>query len=154
MKQFVTKYIKGCHKCQKTKSNTTKPKVPTYPITIKQNAQPFSTIAWDLIINLPHSNGYNLILTITDHDCTKAAIFLPCMKTIDLEGIAALYAIHIFPHFGLPQRIISDRDPHFMSKFSKELYTLLSIKQNISTAYHPQMDGQSERLNQWLEQYL
>jgi Integrase zinc binding domain len=154
MKNFITQYVKGCPKCQETKSNTTKPKIPTYPITIKPNAQPFETIAWDLITDLPPSKGHNSILTITDHDCTKAAIFLPCRKDIDLEGIATLYATHVFPHFGIPRRIISDRDPRFVSRFSKELCAQLQIEQNISTAYHLQMDGQSERSNQWLEQYL
>ena len=74
----------------------------------KPNAQPFKTIAWDLIVDLPVSNRYNSILTITDHDCTKAAIFLPCNKDIDSAGIAALYAVHVFPHFRIPRRIISD----------------------------------------------
>jgi Integrase zinc binding domain len=102
MKHFITQYIKGCPKCQETKSNTTKPKVPMYPITVKPNVQPFETIAWDLIVDLPISNGYDSILTIMDHNCTKAAIFLPCRKDIDLEGIAALYTTHVFPHFGIP----------------------------------------------------
>jgi hypothetical protein len=154
MKRFITQYVKGCPRCQETKSLTTKPKIPTYLITTKPNTQPFETIAWDLIVDLPPSNGYDSILTITDHDCTKAAIFLPCNKNIDSEGIATLYATNIFPHFGILRRIISDRDPRFTSKFSRELCALLSIDQNISTAYHPQTDGQSERSNQWLEQYL
>jgi Integrase zinc binding domain len=154
MKKFITQYVKGCPKCQETKSNTTKPKIPTHPITVKANAQPFETIAWDLITDLPLSNGHNSILMITDHDCTKAAIFLPCRKDIDSVGIATLYATHVFPHFGIPRRIISDRDPRFVSRFSKELCVQLQIEQNISTAYHPQTDGQSERSNQWLEQYL
>ena len=127
MKWFVTQFIKGCPKCQKTKSNTTKPKIPTYPIITKPNAQLFETITWDLIVDLPPSNSYDSILTITDHDCTKVAIFLPDNKDIDSEGIAALYAIHVFPHFGIPQRIISDQDPQFTSKFSKELCALLTI---------------------------
>jgi Integrase zinc binding domain len=108
MKKFVTQYVKGCPKCQETKSNTTKPKIPTYPITVKLNAQPFETIAWDLITDLPLSNGHDSILTITDHDCTKAAIFLPYRKDINSEGIATLYATHVFPHFGIPRRIILD----------------------------------------------
>jgi Integrase zinc binding domain len=108
MKKFITQYIKGCPRCQETKSLTTKPKIPTYPITIKPNTHPFETIAWDLIVDLPPSKGYDSILTITDHDCTKAAIFLPCNKNIDSEGITTLYATHIFPHFGIPRRIISD----------------------------------------------
>ena len=85
MKKFITQYVKGCPKCQETKSNTTKPKIPTYPITVKPNAQPFETIAWDLITDLPLSNRHDSILTITDHDCTKAAIFLPCNKRYRLR---------------------------------------------------------------------
>jgi len=65
-----------------------------------------------------------------------------------------LYATYVFPHYGLPKKVISDRDPRFASNFSREMCSLLGIKQNISTAYHPQTDGQSERTNQSLEQYL
>jgi hypothetical protein len=108
MKRFITQYVKGCPECQETKANTTKPKVPIYPIMTKPNAQLFKTITWDLIVDLPVSNGYDSILTITDHNCAKAAIFLPYNKDIDSTGIAALYAMHVFPHFGIPRRIISD----------------------------------------------
>jgi transposase InsO family protein len=108
----------------------------------------------DLITDLPESQGYDCILTITDHDCSKAAIFAPCHKTIDSEGVAKLYAKEVFPHYGLPHRVISDRDPRFASKWTKELCRILGVDQNISTAYHPQTDGQSECTNQWLEQYL
>jgi RNase H-like domain found in reverse transcriptase/Reverse transcriptase (RNA-dependent DNA polymerase)/Integrase zinc binding domain len=154
MKQFITQYVKGCPQCQETKAGTTKPKVPIYPITTKPNAQPFETIALDLIVDLPLSHGYDSILTITDHDCTKAAVFLPCTQKIDSEGVAALYAQHVFPYFGIPRRVISDRDTRFTSKFTTALCKRLSIDQNLSTAYHPQTDGQAERTNQWLEQYL
>jgi hypothetical protein len=124
------------------------------PITPKEQAPPFSTIALDLITDLPESQGHDSILTITDHDCTKAAIFLPCSKTITGEGIAQLYVDHVFPHFGVPRKVISDRDPRFTGKFMRKLCKQLRIEQNISTVYHSQTDGQSERTNQWLEQYL
>ena len=114
----------------------------------------FGIIALDLIVNLPPSEGYDSILTITDHDCTKAALFFPCKQTITSQGVAALYAKHIFPHFSIPNQVISDRDTRFMSNFATELCTQLDVTQNISTTYHPQTDGQSERINQWLEQYL
>jgi hypothetical protein len=61
---------------------------------------------------------------------------------------------HVFPHFGHPQHVISDRDPWFTAQFMCQMCTLLGITQNISTAYHLQTDGQSERANQWVEQYL
>ncbi len=68
--------------------------------------------------------------------------------------MARLYMHHVFKRFGLPTKLISDRDTHFTSKFAKELCQRLGISQNISTAYHPHMDGQLEWTNQWLEQYL
>src|SRR6266436_836741 len=116
--------------------------------------QPFECIALDFITKLPPSEGYDSILTITDHNCSKGSIFIPCKETIDAIGVAELYGKHVFPHYGLPQKVISDRDPRFTATAMRELCKNLNIKQNISTAYHPQMDGQSERTNQWLEQYL
>jgi hypothetical protein len=111
-------------------------------------------IAMDLITDLPASQGYDSILTIVDHGCSKAAIFLPCQKAIDAKGVATLYAERIFPFYGIPRRIISDRDPRFTAQFTKEICTILNIDQNLSTAYHPQTDGQSERAKQRVEQYL
>jgi len=75
-------------------------------------------------------------------------MFMPCNETVDAAGVAKLYATYVFPHYGLPKKVISDRDPRFASNFSREMCSLLGIKQNISTAYHPQTDGQSERTNQ------
>jgi hypothetical protein len=89
-RDFVTKYVQGCATCQSTKSGTTCPKIPIMPITPKEQAPPFATIALDLITDLPLSQGYDSILTITNHDCSKAAVFLPCLKTITGEGIAQL----------------------------------------------------------------
>ena len=108
----------------------------------------------DFIVKLPKSQGYDSILTITDQGCTKMAIFLPCNETIDAEGVAWLYFNYVFPRFGVPSKIIIDRNPRFTSQFMKELCAQLRIEQNTSTVYHPRTDGQSERTNQWLEQYL
>src|SRR6266404_3867101 len=129
-------------------------RAPLYPVTMQAEVQPFQTIALDFITKLPLSEGQDTILTITDQGCTKMALFIPCSETITAEGVAHLYLHHVFKHFGLPLKIISDRDTHFTSKFAKELCRRLGISQNISTAYHPRTDGQSERTNQWLEQYL
>jgi len=82
------------------------------------------------------------------------ALFIPCNEEIMAEQVAYQYLINVFNRFGLPSKVISDRDTHFTSKFIKDLCKRLGIAQNISTAYHPRMDGQSERTNQWLEQYL
>ena len=153
MKQTITDYIKGCTTCQSRKNNPTNPKPPPYPIPSESYTLPFTSIAMDIIMKLPKSHTYDTILTITD-TFSKASIFIPCNETIDATNTALLYATHVLPHFGLPSRIISDRDPRFTATFSTELCHLLQINQNISTAYHPQTDGQSEWTNQRLEQYL
>jgi transposase InsO family protein len=99
----------------------------------------------DLITGLPKSEGHDTILTIVDHGCSRAAIFLPCSATITSTSIAQLYLEHLFHWFGLPQKIISDRDPRFTSHFTRELTKGLGINQNLSTAFHPQIDGLSEQ---------
>ena len=154
LRREVTDYMKGCTECQRNKVNTRPTRAPLQPIFAKPEAMPFETVAIDFITKLPVSQGYDSILTVTDHDCSKATIFIPCVEEISGEETAALYAKHVFTRFGLPSKIISDRDPRFASKFTRELCKVLGIQQNISTAYHPRTDGQSERSNQWLEQYL
>ena len=101
MKQFVIDYVKGCAQCQANKVNTHKTRPPLYPIK-PQNTLPFETIALDFITKLPESRGFDTILTITDHDCFKAALFIPCREEIDRPGVAQLYLRHVFPHYGLP----------------------------------------------------
>ena len=154
MGKEVYKYVKGCAQCQQNKVNTQAKKAPLNPITPIENTLPFQTITMDFIVKLPLSEGYDLILTITDHDCMKMILAIPCQETINAEGVANLYLRQVFPCFGLPSKVISDRDPRFVSRFMKEICRLLGITQNISTAYHPRTDGQSEWTNQWVEQYL
>jgi hypothetical protein len=151
MRKDITDYVQGCADCQRHKVNNRPTKAPLRPIYPKLEAMPFETITLDFITKLPESQGYDSILTITDHDCTKAAIFIPCREEINAEGTAALYIQHVFVHFGLPRKVISDRDPRFISKFMQEVCRITGIERNPSTAYHPRTDGQSERSNQWVE---
>jgi RNase H-like domain found in reverse transcriptase/Integrase zinc binding domain len=151
---WITEYIKGCATCQQNKNLTHRIKTPIFQIPSTINAKPFSHIAMDLITGLPKSQGHDAILTIVDHGCSQAAIFLPCSMTITGTGITQLYLEHLFRWFGLPQKIISDRDPRFTLHFTRELTKGLGINQSLSTAFHPQTDGLSERTNQWVEQYL
>jgi hypothetical protein len=124
--------------CQSTKPHLNHPKPPIFPITTNLHALPFETIALDFIIKLPNSKGFDSVLTVTDQGATKAAIFIPCKEAIDAEGVARLYAQQVFPHYGIPTKVISDRDVRFTAKFTKELSRTLGIEQNLSTAYHPQ----------------
>ncbi len=152
MKQDIKQYVKGCTTCQANKVNTGPLKPAMIPIT-PEHTLPFETVAMDFITKLPQSGKYDTILTITDHDCSKAAIFIPCQEAISAEEVAGLLLKYLYPRFGVPKKIILDRDTKFMSKYARGLCQALKICQNISTAYHPRTDGQSERTNQWLEQY-
>jgi hypothetical protein len=154
MRQEICDYVGGCADCQRNKVNTQARKALLTPIFPNPEVMPFETVAMDFIVKLPLSNGFDSILTITDHDCTRAAIFIPCNETITAEGVAELYLQHVFKQFGLPQKIISDCDPQLARKFARALCTTLGITQNMSTAFHPRTDGQSECTNQSLEQYL
>ncbi len=154
MQQWIADYVKGCATCQQNKIMTHKRKTPLYRITTKEGTLPFQQIAMDLITGLPQQHRHNAILTIVDHGCSHAAIFLPCSDTITGPGIAQLYLDYVYRWFGLPVKMISDRDPRFTSHFSKALSEKLGIERNLSTAFHPQTDGLSERKNQWIKQYL
>ena len=154
MRPDIMDFVKGCAICQATKPRTTQPKPPLYPITSNAGTLPFETIALDFITKLPQSHDHNSILSITDQGCSKAAIFLPCKEEIDALGVAKIYVQHVFPHYGIPKKVILDRDTRFTARFTQELCRILDVKQNISLAYHPQTDGQSERNNQWIEQFL
>ena len=154
MKEWIADYVKGCAICQQNKILTHRKKTPLYGITTPTDARPFQQIAMDLITGLPPRKGKDAILTIVDHGCSRAAVFIPCSTTITGPGIAQLYLHNVYRWFGLPTKIISDRDPRFTSHFGKALAAKLGISQNLSTAFHPQTDGISERKNQWIEQYL
>ena len=154
MKKWVKDYVKGCAICQQTKIQTHKRHTPINQIPTTPNTLPFQTVAMDLITGLPNRQGFNAILTIVNHRCSRAAIFLPCTTNISGPGIAQLYLDHIYQWFGLPSRIISDRDPCFMSHFRKAIMKKLGIQQNLSTTSHPQTDRLSKQKNQWIEQYL
>jgi len=154
MKEWIANYVKGCAICQQNKILMHRTKVPPYHIPTEPDTQPFQQVAMDLITGLPPMKGKDAILTIVDQGCSRAAIFLACDTTITGPGIAQLYMDHVFRWFGLPIKVISDRDPRFTSHFRKALAKRLDVQQNLSTAFHPQTDGLSERKNQWVEQYL
>ena len=102
LRRDVLEYVKGCAECQQNKVNNQPTHAPLVPIPPKVNALPFETVTLDFITKLPVSEGYDSILTITDHDCTKAAVFIPCNEEITVDGTAKLYVKHIFLQYRLP----------------------------------------------------
>src|SRR5712692_6570264 len=154
MQRFTFDYVDGCAVCQSTKNLPNQPSVPLSPISPDDDATPFSRVSLDFITELPNSEGFDAILVVVDHDVTKATVIVPCKTTITADQTAALYLNHVWKCFGLPHKIISDQGTQFTAHFTHALCCLLDINQNLSTAYHPQMDGQMEHLNQELEQFL
>jgi len=146
--------MRGCAKCQKSKTNLPQQKAPLQRFNVPASEGPFQYVSMDLITDLPRSDGYNSILTTIDQVCSKAVKSIPYHKTIDGPGMANEYLKHLIPWFGVPKWIISDQDLRFMSNFVKTLYKNLGVQQNLSTAFHPQTDGQMEWINTWVEQYL
>jgi transposase InsO family protein len=151
MQGQIRKYIAGCDLCQRTKPHREKPRNPLHPHEIP--SQPWEHISIDLITGLPESNGFNAILVIVDR-FSKMILLVAIRDTLTSFQTAEIYRDHVWSKHGLPKKIISDRGPQFAAQFMKELHKLIGIETNLSTAFHPQTDGQTERINQEVEQYL
>ena len=154
MRKFITQYVKGCAACQTFKVNTHPTKTGLMPIPHGGSSRPFQTITIDYITDLPPADGYDAIQVVVDHDVSKAVVYSKCSKTITAIGASNLLWNDVFSRFGLPSKIISDRGPQFAASAFQELHNKLGIKTSLSTAYHPQTDGQTERVNQELETAL
>jgi len=121
------------------------------PNTIPE--KPWSHISADFITKLPLAQGYDAILVVCDR-FSKMAHFIATTEKTSAEGLAKLFRDQVWKLHGLPESIVSDRGVQFAAEMMKELNNLLGIQMKLSTAYHPQTDGQTERVNQELEQYL
>ena len=148
MSRRVKQYVAACSKCQIAKPARENPAGLLQPI--ESPTEPCHTISLDFVTGLPSSHGYDAMLTVTD-TFSKAVRLIACNKTTSAEETAKLFLSHCYPIFGLPYKIISDRDSRFTSKFWETLMRLLGVELGISTAFHPQADGQSERTNQTVE---
>jgi hypothetical protein len=151
LKMAVENFVKQCQICQQAKSLHTKLAgllQPLPPPTL-----PWHEITLDFMEGLPSSEGANSILVVVDR-LTKYAHFLPLHHPYTAVSVAKLFVDQIVRLHGVPLTIISDRDKIFTSHFWKELFKAMGTLLHYSTAYHPQTDGQSERVNQCLEQYL
>jgi hypothetical protein len=99
------------------------------------------------------SEGFDSIFVVVDR-YTKQTHLIPTTKDVDAEGIAKIFLNHVWKHHGTPKKVISDRGTQFTSKFMGQVSKRLGINWSMSTAYHPRTDGQTERINQEVEQYL
>ncbi|KAH0603186.1 uncharacterized protein H6S33_008190, partial [Morchella sextelata] len=113
-------------------------------------AQPWQEVSMDFVTGLPESEGYDAIMVVVDR-LTKMRHLLPCNTTVNSEDVAQLYLRNIWKLHGLPTHVTSDRGTQFTAKFWKALCKHLDIEARISTAFHPETDGQTERLNAVME---
>lgn len=151
LKQDIHKFILSCEVCQMNKPEHVHTPGLLQPLPIPDEA--WSSIGIDFITGLPKSEGKEVILVVVDR-LTKYAHFMALAHPFKASDVAQVFMDTVYKLHGLPLNIISDRDPVFTSKFWKELMGKLGVKLNMSTAYHPQTDGQTERVNQCLETYL
>jgi hypothetical protein len=142
MSMEIRNHVKKCDACQRTKSLTHPPAGELQPLPIPK--RPWRSIGMDFLGPLPESkNGNDMILVIIDR-LTKMAHFIPTTMEVTSKHLAELFLRYVFQYHGLPDSIVSDRDPRFTSHFWKNLNKILGIKLLMSTAEHPQTDGQSE----------
>ncbi|GKC38983.1 putative reverse transcriptase domain-containing protein [Tanacetum coccineum] len=152
MKADIATYVNKCLTCAKVKAEhqrpsglLVQPKIPEWK---------WDNITMDFVTKLPKSSqGYDTIWVIVDR-LTKSAIFTPMRETDPLDKLARLYLKEVVTRHGIPVSIICDRDPRFASNFWRSLQNALGTNLDMSTAYHPQTDGQSERTIQTLEDML
>src|SRR6202041_1383234 len=107
----------------------------------------------DFIEHLPNSNGHTALLVVIDR-LSKQGIFIPTMDDITAPELARLFIIHVFSKHRVPTHVTCDRGSEFISHFFRSLGMALNIKIHFTSGYHPEGDGQTEHLNQTLEQYI
>jgi hypothetical protein len=153
----VKEYVGNCDICQRIKHPRHKPYGFLQEIPLPE--APWESVAFDFVTGLPPSvhpvdgTTYDAILVIVDR-FTKMTYLRSCRITITAEQFANLFLDTVYAKHGMPKEIISDRDKLFTSRFWKSFTELLGTKHKLSTSFHPQTDGQTERTNQTVEQYL
>ena len=150
----VGRYIRNCDPCQRSKAPRDKTNGLLVPLPVPK--QRWRDIAMDFIVGLPPAEGYNAICTIIDR-LTKERHYVPCWsgeQGLSAEEVAFIMIWNVFRLHGLPDTIVSDRGSQFISVVWKHMCARLRIKANMSTAFHPPTDGQTERANQDVERHL
>jgi hypothetical protein len=148
----VANYVSSCDLCQRTKGSTQAKPGLLQPLEIPERA--WDSISMDLITQLPPTErGHTAIVVFVDR-LTKMVKIVPTVSSVGAKEFAHIYMATVFANHGLPKNFVSDRDPRFTSEFFREVCRVLHIEQKLSTAFHPQTDGQTERMNRYLEDIL
>lgn len=148
----VHHYCKTCPACQRNKASSLKQPGLLQPLPIPERS--WSSVSMDLIVSLPLTKAGNDAIVVFVDRFSKMAHIVPVKSTITAEELANVFFQEVFRLHGLPSSIVSDRDSKFTSKFWSSLFELAGTKLKLSTANHPQTDGQTERMNRTLEEML
>ncbi|CAA0831250.1 Uncharacterized mitochondrial protein AtMg00860, partial [Striga hermonthica] len=152
MKRQVAKFVDGCLVCQQVKAERQKPRGLLQPLEVPM--WKWECITMDFLVELPRSrSGYDSIWVIVDR-LTKSAHFLPVRTTMKASDYAELFVKDIVKLHGVPVEIVSDRDAKFTSQFWRTLHRAMGTRLEFSSVFHPQTDGQSERVIQYLKDIL
>jgi hypothetical protein len=152
MKREIAKYVSECDTCQRVKASHLKASGTLQPLPIP--SWKWEDISMDFIVGLPNTpQKHDSIWVIIDR-LTKTAHFIPVRTIYTTKKYAEVYLDQIVRLHGIPKTIISDRGPQFIARFWEQLQSALGTKLIRSSAYHPQTDGQTERVNQILEDML
>jgi len=151
LKRDVTLWVQQCDSCQRNKTFPAKKQGQLKPNEIP--TKPWEIVSMDLLTDLPESEGYDTVLVVVDR-FSKMIRLIRTTKKITSFALARLCWDNIWKDFGLPRIILSDRGPQFASNFIKAHNEMLGITTSLSTAYHPQSDGQSERMIQEVQKTL
>ena len=145
-------YVRSCDSCQRNKTSNQKPIGLLKPLEIPTVR--FEQVSMDFITSLPETKAnHDAVMVIVDK-LTKLVMFIPTRTDMDTVATAKMFFNHWYRWFGLPKKIISDRDGRFISKFWKELFRLTQTRLAMSTSHHPQTDGQTEKANRTLEEMI
>jgi transposase InsO family protein len=147
----VARYVDACRACRR--STTPRDRTPGYLHPLPIPERPWQHITMDFKSFPLDKHGYDTLWVVIDR-LSKQAISIPCYKTVTARNMAEMYIQHIYRHRGAPQSIVSDRGPQFISQFWEEFTRILGVKLKLSTAFHPQTDGQTEIMNQYIDQRL
>ena len=152
LKKDVHDFITSCDQCQRNKGTNKHPYGLLQPLPIP--TRKWESVSMDFITSLPKTkNGHDTIVVFVDR-LTKTIRTEPTTITVTAPEVAQIFIRTIFRHYGMPRSIVSDRDPRFTSNFWRSFFQTLGTKLAMSTAFHPQTDGQTERANRTLEDML
>lgn len=151
IKSAVRDFVKSCTICQQAKPNRTKLPGLLQPLPVPSTA--WQVIPMDFVEGLPKSGSADCVLVVVDY-FTKYAHFLPLHHPFTAASVAKVFMAQVYKLHGLPSAIVTDRDRVFTSQFWKELFSSADVQLQMSSAYHPQSDGQTEHLNQTMDTFL